>query len=85
MELVVNDKPLIFEVDTGFAVTIISQKMYKKMFPRLPLHPSSVLLRSYTGNQVQVHGEAQVDVKYGDQQGTFTLYAVSGNGSCLLG
>ena len=56
VELVVNDKPLILEVDPGAAVTIISQEMYKKMFPRLPLLPSSVLLRSYTGNQVQVQG-----------------------------
>ena len=55
------------------------------MFPNLVLQPSSVLLKSYTGNQVQVQGETQVDVKYGDQQGTFTLYVVSGNGACLLG
>ena len=85
VELVINGCPVIFEVDTGAAVTIVSQEVYRKMFPNLELQPSSVLLKSYTGNQVQVQGEAQVDVQYGEQQGTFTMYVVSGKGSCLLG
>ena len=55
------------------------------MFPNVKLQPSSVLLKSYTGNQVQVQGEAQVDVSYGEQGGKFTLYVVKGSGSCLLG
>ena len=43
-----------------------------------------MLLKSYTGNQVQVLGEAQVDVSYGEQAGKFTLYVVKDTGSCLL-
>jgi len=44
-----------------------------------------MLLKAYTGSQVQVVEEAQVDVSYGEQKGKFTLYVVKGNGSCLLG
>jgi len=44
-----------------------------------------MFLKAYTGNQVQVVGEAQVNVSYGKQKGKFTLYVVKGNDSCLLG
>ena len=59
--MLINRKPVTFEVDTGAAVTIISQEVCQKTFPNLKLQPSSVLLRSYIGNQVPVQGEAQVD------------------------
>ena len=75
----------MFEVDTGAAVTIVSQEVYQQLFNNLKLCPSSMLLKSYTGNQVKVLGEAQVDVSYGEQKGKYTLYVVKGNNSCLLG
>ena len=81
----INEKPVTFEVDTGAAVTIMSQQVCSKVFLNLKLQPSSVLLKSYTGNQVRVQGEAQVDVSYGEQRDTFTLHVVKGSGSCLLG
>jgi len=85
VELLVNGKPVTFEVDTGAAVTILSQEVYHRVFPNLKLQTSSMLLKAYTGSQVQVEGEAQVNVSYGEQKGKFTLYVVKGNGSCLLG
>jgi len=84
-ELLVNGKPVTFEVDTGVAVTVLSQEVYHQVFPNLKLQTSSMLLKAYTGSQVQVVGEAQVNVSYGEQKGKFTLYVVKGNGSCLLG
>lgn len=37
VELMVNEKPVTFEVDTGAAVTILSQKVYQQLFPSLKL------------------------------------------------
>ena len=85
VELMVNEKPVTFEVDTGAAVTILSQEVYQHLFPNLKLDPSSMLLKSYTGDQVKVLGEVQVAVSYGEQKGNYTLYVVKGNNSCLLG
>ena len=85
VKLDINGKQVTFEVDTGAAVTIISQEVCQRMFPNLKLLPSSVLLKAYTGSPVQVQGEAQVNVSYGEQGGKFTLYVVKGSGSCLLG
>ena len=44
-----------------------------------------MLLESYTGDQVKVLGEVQVDVSYGEQKGSHSLYVVKSNNSCLLG
>ena len=35
-----------------------------------------MLLKSYTGDQVKVVGEVQVDLSYGKQMGKYTLYVV---------
>ena len=74
-----------FEVDTGAAVTLISEETYRQNFPSKPLQRSSLRLRTYTNNPVQVLGQITVDVSYGIQNGTYTLYVVKGSGTSLLG
>ena len=49
------NKLVMFEVDTGAGVTIVSQEVYQQLFHNLKLRPSLMLLKSYTGNQVKVH------------------------------
>lgn len=85
VEMTITEKPLMFEVDMGATVTILSQEVYQQLFPSLKLYPSLMLLKSYTGDQVKVLGEVQVDVSYGEQKDKYTLYVVKGNNSCLLG
>ena len=82
--MIVKWKPITFEVDTGAAVTVISQEVCRKTFPNLKLQSCFVLLKPYTGSQVQIQGEPQVDMSYGEQRGKFTLYVVKGSVSCLL-
>ena len=66
--MLINEKPVTFEVDTGATVTIISQEVCPNTFPNLKLKPSSVLLRLYTGNQVPVQGEAQLTSVMGNRE-----------------
>ena len=47
----INEKPVTFKVDRGATVTM-SQQVCHKTVPNLKIQPSSVLLKSYTGNQV---------------------------------
>ena len=83
----VNQKPLQFEVDTGAAVTVISDKAYKAAFPGVELSKSDALLRTYTGELMTVLGELRnVTVQYKDQcvKG-LPLIVVKGTGASLLG
>ena len=85
MELIVQGKPLKFEIDTGVSVTLISEETYNKQYPNTPLQKSSLTLRTYTGQPLQVSGQITVDVSYHSQQETHILYVVKGAGPSLLG
>ena len=76
MNVRVNGTCLSMELDTGAAVTIISEQTYEKTWPQgtLLLHPSTVKLCTYTG------GSASMTVEYKEQKETLPLVVVEGNG-----
>ena len=51
------------EVDTGAAVTFISGKTQKKLFPRANLSKATVQLQMYTAETLQVLGTVEVQVR----------------------
>ena len=69
---------LTFEVNTGAAVNLISEETYQKHFLSKSLQKTSVRLKTYTDDQVRVLGQITVNVSYGTQKGTYTLYVVKG-------
>ena len=73
------------ELDTGAAVTIISERVWKQQFPQHKLQASKVLLKTYTGESMPVRGEMSVRVRYQDQEHSLTLTVVRGDGPSLLG
>lgn len=85
VKLKVNGKELSMEVDTGAALSIISQEMQHHLFPEAVLTESQVFLRTYTGETMPVVGEMSVRVEYKDQVESLTLTVVKGNGPCLFG
>ena len=85
VELEVNGKTLTMEVDTGAAVSIISQKVQEKLLPNVEVRPSRVLLRTYTGQHMSVVGEITVEVKYAEQAASLVLIVVKGEGPSLFG
>ena len=56
--------PFVMEVDTGAAVSLINENVYKSspVLRRLPLQSSSIQLRTYTGEEITVKGELSVAV-----------------------
>ena len=75
------------EVDTRAAVSLISDAAFKSLWPeasRPPLHSSSVLLRTYTGEQLTLVGQVSVNVSYGGKCHRLPLLIVLGNGPSLL-
>ena len=49
------------------------------------MQETSLQLTIYTKDQLQVLGQVTVDVSYGSQNGSYTLYVVKGRGTSLLG
>ena len=55
----VNDKDLQMEVDTGASASVISEEVYGRLWKREdapPLRPTTVKLRSYTGEKLALLG-----------------------------
>ena len=49
VELEIQWKPVVMEVDTGTAVSVISETMYKELFTNLTLREVPMGLKTYTG------------------------------------
>ena len=81
----VEDKPLVMEVDTGAAVSIISEATRTKLFPHLKLRKSKVVLKTYTDEPIQVKGQLNVHVNYNGQTSPLKLVVVDGAGPNLFG
>jgi len=60
------------ELDTGAAVTLMSESTCRQLWPDRPL-------------QLPTVGQLEVVVEYGDQSATLPLYVMQGKGSSLLG
>ena len=63
-----NEAPVDMEVDTRVSVSLISKVTYDKLWPNLttapPLQKSYILLRTYTGEHLDVVGSVYIDVRY---------------------
>ena len=85
VELKIHGKVLYMEVDTGAAVSIISEQTKTRLFPNILLKPPSVVLRTYTGEALSVLGEMEAKVEYKDQSHNLTVVVVKGDGPNLFG
>lgn len=85
VELLLNGSPLTMEVDTGAAVSIISEQRLKQVLPRAKLQKTTVKLRTYTGEAMSVLGEFAAEVAYRGTTHVLPLYVVQGGGPTLLG
>ena len=81
----VKDKPFVMEVDTGAAVSVISEATRTKLFPHLKLHKSKVVLKTYKDEPIQVKGQLNVHVSYKGQTSPLKLAVVNGAGPNLFG
>ena len=67
VDVLVNGRPLGMELDTGAAVSILSEKMRPALFADLKLRRSTLRLKTYTEEQMHVTGQLHVAVQYGSQ------------------
>ena len=69
--VIANGQPLEMELDTGAAVSLISEDTYKAKFKdSVALKSSDITLRSYSGHFLTVMGTADLEITYKDQKST---------------
>ena len=81
----VNGVPLEMEIDTGTSLSIMSEQTKRQKLPNLKAKPSSVVLKNYTGEQLTVLGQMEVDVYYKGQEARLQIHIVDSTGPILLG
>ena len=85
VQVEINNKCVTVELDTGAAITIMSEKSYHSLFPGLQLDNSSVRLKSYSEQTILVVGQVDVAIKYDQQEKTLPLLVVQGDGHAVFG
>ena len=85
VQLQLNGKVLDMEVDTGAALSVISESTRREVFPNDTLLPSNLILKTYTDERMEVTGTLNMRVTYGSQKKKLVLVVVAGDGPSLLG
>ena len=76
---------LKMEVDTGSAYSVIPLSVYKEMFQKQELQPTSLTLQTYMGELVVPVGKLRVKVQYKQQKAKLDLYVIEGGREVLFG
>ncbi|XP_029165366.1 uncharacterized protein K02A2.6-like [Nylanderia fulva] len=83
--LVVDGKPLRFEIDSGAAVSIVSTSTVQRLFPRRRLKQTTIQLMTFCKTPIQVIGVLPVSVTWRDDILTLNLYVSEVDREPLLG
>ena len=85
--MMVEGHSLTMEVDTGAAVSLVSEETVNSspFLMCLPLQQSNVALRTCTGQTVSVLDQLLVKVQHDEAQKTMPLQVVKGSSTTLLG
>ncbi|GAA6089207.1 uncharacterized protein K02A2.6-like, partial [Tachysurus ichikawai] len=72
------------ELDTGSALSVISAADYKRLFSKIPLQQTSVILKTYTAEKVSPKGKLPVTVNYKENRQQLNLYGLENGGPALF-
>lgn len=82
----INGQQLDMELDTGAAVSVISENTFQSFLKdSVTIQPSNIMLRTYLGKELPILGTANVDVTYETQKVSLPLVVVKGEGASLFG
>ncbi|KFD45214.1 hypothetical protein M513_13909 [Trichuris suis] len=85
--VLLNNTPVKMEVDSGAALTLISEATYRQLpaDSGLDLFPSVPVLRDFQGQPIPILGASNVSVKYGPFSGILQVVVAKGKRCNLLG
>ena len=81
----VDGKQIDMDIDTGAAVSIISEKIFQATFQKVPLQAASIRLKTYTGEVMPVLGQFEATVSFKQQTEQLPVVVVKGSGPALCG
>ncbi|XP_060800357.1 uncharacterized protein K02A2.6-like [Amyelois transitella] len=92
-ELLVNNKKVLFEIDTGSRISAISKSFYDRFFSSIPIIIDKMKLQSYTGDAIVPLGRIDVCVRCVGDDNTgrpsadalLPLFVIERGGPPLLG
>ena len=86
VEIKVEGILMSFEIDTGSGLSIISEKTYRKFFSARKLEKSSIIVKTYSKERLNVLGFITVEAKLDSiKYPVLKLLVIAGNGINLLG
>ncbi|XP_046398236.1 uncharacterized protein LOC124165041 [Ischnura elegans] len=83
--VVVDARVVKMEIDTGSAISAISEEYYRANYSYLKLKATSVRLRSYSNTLIQPLGTIDVSATYKGHTARLSLFVVTNGGPPLLG
>ena len=81
----INNMTANMELDTGAAVSLVSEETYNQHWPQQQLEESNTRLKTYSREYLETLGNINVSVCYGNQQVTLPLVVIIGKGLSLFG
>ena len=82
----IQNSTIKFEIDTGSAITLISERKYCMRFQNLPLTGTKIKIRTYANEPLKALGKLIIDVSYENEiYNRLPLYVIMGSGVNLLG
>ena len=85
IELKINQMDIEFEIDTGSGKTIVPESVYKERFAGVNLQRTKLMLKTYSGECLNVLGKFFATFEHENHVVEAELYVVKGNGPALLG
>ncbi|CAH0732003.1 unnamed protein product, partial [Brenthis ino] len=85
LELQINNKKVMFEIDTGAAISVISQYIKNKYFNDSEMYKCNLKLRSYVNDLITPLGFINVDIAYDKKKMKAKLYVIENGGPSLIG
>ena len=83
--VLIDGKSVDLELDTGDSVMIIPNHVWSGVLAAKSLQQTDLKLKSYSGHEFPVLGEAKVQVSYGHQQACLPVIVTAGDGPALMG
>lgn len=85
MSLLVEGHNVIMEIDTGSAISCISETTYNKYFKSKRIETCDTILKFYDGSKIKPIGIIRTRVKYQGICKTLELFVIKGGTTSLLG
>lgn len=85
IQVLVNNKPLLMEIDSGSRRSMLPEQLYLEKFKEYILHASLTRLKTYEQNIIIPQGEIEVDINYKDNCKRCKLIIVRNGTTPLLG